>query len=74
MRSPPKSPTDEQLRAEIDRIVLQSDRPLGDFIEGSGSAAKRSLMKRWSEDDPLSTLDLQRVLQVVEEINRGGRR
>jgi len=71
MRSSPKSPTDEQLRAEIDRIVLQSDRPLGDFIEGSGSAAKRSLMKRWSEDLLLTTLELQRALQVAEEIGGG---
>jgi len=71
MRSPPKSPTDDQLRAEIDTIVLQSDRPLGDFIEGSGSTAKRSLMRRWSEDYPLTTLELQRVLQVAEEIGGG---
>ena len=71
MRSPPKSPTDDQLRAEIDRTVLQSDRPLEDFIEGSGSAAKRSLMKRWSEDNSLTTLELQRVLQVAEEIGGG---
>ena len=71
MRSPPKSPTDDQLRAEIDTIVLQSDRPLEDFIEGSGSTAKRSLMRRWSEDYPLTTLELQRVLQVAEEIGGG---
>jgi hypothetical protein len=43
-----------------------------DFIADLRSGAKRDLMQKWSQDYHLTTLELQRVLRIVEEF--GGRK
>ena len=63
--------TDAQLKQNIDKLF----KGLGgveDFIADLRSGAKRDLMQKWSQDYHLTTLELQRVLRIVEEF--GGRK
>lgn len=59
--------TDTQLRENIDRLVSNSRLGVEDFVTNPTSGAKRELMRKWSQDYPMTTLELQRVLRIIEE-------
>jgi endonuclease I len=64
--------TDTQLRDNINKFVKHSGLDVEDLVTSPTSGAKQELMRKWSQDYPLTTLELQRVLRIVEEI--GGRK
>ena len=63
--------TDAQLKGNIDKL-FQALEGGEDFIADLRLGAKRDLMQKWSQDYHLTTLELQRVLRIVEEF--GGRK
>jgi len=60
--------SDKALKDQISTAVENSSLTKEDFVDALTSVAKRSLMKRWGKGGFLSTLELQRVLQIVQEI------
>ena len=55
-----------ELRLKIGDAMSRLDQ--SELME-QRSAAKRTLMARWERGDPMSRLDLQRVLRVVDELD-----
>jgi len=68
VKAAPHHPTDDILKAQIATVLANSNLTISDFVDAPTSAVKRSLMKRWRKGGFLSTLELQRVLQIVQEI------
>ena len=60
-----------ELRRKIDDTISRLDQSA---ISQQGSQAKRALMARWENGDPMTRLDLQRVLRIARELSgkRGG--
>ena len=57
--------------AELTRRIHDSpDRLEQSALTPQGSAAKRALIARWESGAPMSRLDLQRVLRIVDELAR----
>ena len=71
MRAFSHPPSDDILKAQIATVLANSNLTTAEFVDAPTSVAKQSLMKRWDEDALLSTLELQRVLQIMQEIGDG---
>jgi hypothetical protein len=71
VRAFPHPPSDDILKAQIATVLANSNLTIAEFVDAPTSVAKQSLMKRWDEDALLSTLELQRVLQIMQEIGDG---
>ena len=63
-----KPPSDDALKDQIATAVENSSLTKEDLVDRPTSTVKRNLMKRWGEGGFLSTLDLQRVLRIIQEI------
>ena len=68
MRAFSHPPSDDILKAQISTVLANSNLTIAEFVDAPTSVAKRNLMKRWDEDALLSTLELQRILQIMQEI------
>ena len=68
MRAFSHPPSDDILKAQIATVLANSNLTIAEFVDAPTSVVKRNLMKRWGEGGFLSTLDLQRVLRIIQEI------
>ncbi len=63
--------TKAELRHRIHSSLKHSGLDLSSSAEKTalgGSQAKRELMQHWESGDPMTRLDLQRILRIVQEL------
>ena len=65
--------TKAELRHKIYDLINSSGLDSSVYVQRadfSGSQAKEELLKHWENGDPMTRLELQRVLRIVRELDK----